>query len=184
VTSSRGTIGLAPQGGPVVGLRYNIRLSGPFTVEGEVGYLGSKRAVRDTVAVDGERQKVGEADLTLMVLMASVRFNLTGPRTWHQLQPFVTFGVGAALDLSGTSAEDERVAPDVRFDFGTSFAGYFGGGIEWFPRDRLSLRVEARNVLWKVNSPFPFLTGPLGVETPEDEWIQNGFFMVGFAIHF
>jgi hypothetical protein len=186
VSTGRGTVELGPESGPVIGGRYTIRLSGPFTVEAEAGYFNSTRTVLDTATVGTARglAQVGDADLTLLTLNASLRFNLTGPRTWHGIQPFVAFGAGTALDLSGNSATDADVVSDARFDFGTSFAGQLGGGIEWFPSDRLSLRVDARNVLWKLKTPVPFVViDPTG-RTPESEWIQNGFFTVGIALHF
>ena len=184
VTTARGTVGLGPQNGAVVGLRYSIRLSGAFNAEAETAYFPSQRPVRDTSVVNGERAQVGEADLTLLVATAALRFNLTGPRTWHGLQPYVAFGAGGVLDLSGTSSADELVPADTRFDFGTSFAGLFGGGIELFPSERLSVRLDARNYLWKVKTPFPFLVGESGALTPEDEWIQNGFITIGLAVRF
>ncbi|MGH7469435.1 MAG: hypothetical protein ACRENP_15905 [Longimicrobiales bacterium] len=184
ILTARGTVGLGPEDGAAAGVRYSIRLSGPFNVEAETFYFPSTRPVRDTTLAGDEREQVGTADLTLLGGIASLRFNLTGPRTWHKLQPFVAFGVGAVLDLSGTSVEDERVPADVRFDFGTSFAAHVGGGIEWFPGNRLSLRLDARNQLWKTNTPFPFLVGEAGVQTPEDEWIQNGVISLGFAVRF
>lgn len=178
------TVGLQPRAGNVAGLRYAIRLSGPFTVEAEASYFKGDRAVRDTVVVDSARQIVGEAEVNLALVNAALRFNLTGPRTWHSLQPFIAFGAGVAIDLTGQKPVDELVPPDARYDFGTSFAGQLGGGIEWFATDRLSLRVDARSVLWKVKTPAPFLRGEFGQRTPADEWVNNGLFSLGLAIHF
>ncbi|MGH7462308.1 MAG: outer membrane beta-barrel protein, partial [Longimicrobiales bacterium] len=181
VSSASGTVDIGPQGGPMLGLRYGIRLSGPFTVEADVAYFPSTRAVRDSVVVNDEREQIGEADINLALGMATLRFNLTGPRTWHRLQPFVAFGGGATVDLSGSTTQEEALPAGIQFDYGTSFAGHFGGGIEWFPSDRLSVRLDARNVLWKIPTPVGFLGGPLGLETPEDEWVQNGVFTLGLS---
>jgi hypothetical protein len=184
ITTSKGTFDLGPESGPVFGLRYGIRLSGPFTVEADAGFFPSKRLVQDTVLADSIIQPVGEADINLLMVIASLRFNLTGPRTWHRLQPFVLFGVGAALDLSGTSAfEEDALEADVRFDFGTSFAGQIGGGIEWYPAERFTLRLDARNVLWNVDTPIAFVR-VFGEEIEEDEWLQNGVFTLGLSIRF
>ena len=184
IAPSGSTVGLGPKSGPVAGLRYTIRLSGPFTVEAEVGYASSTRPVRDTVVVDSARQIVGEADSGLLIANAALRFNLTGPRTWHNLQPYVLFGAGAVMDVLGENGDDETVAADIRFDFGTTFAGQLGGGIEWFATDRLTLRIDARNALWKLKTPAPFLLGDFGEGTPGDEWVNNGFFTIGLSIHF
>lgn len=181
---ARGTVGLGPEAGPVGGVRYTIRLSGPFTVEADAGYFSSRRPVLDTIVVDSARQRVGTADLGLLLVNGSLRFNLTGARTWHRLQPFAVFGAGVAVDLSGSSPADEDLAADVRYDFGTSFAGQLGGGMEWFPTDRLTVRLDARNALWKITTPLPFQRGVLALRTPADEWVQNGYFSVGLTLHF
>jgi outer membrane protein with beta-barrel domain len=182
-TTSTGFLDLGPNSGPVFGLRYGIRLSGPFTVEADAGYFPTTRTVLDTALA--EIRRVGEVDMNLAVVNAALRFNLTGPRTWHLLQPFLVAGVGAAIDLSGTSAfEEENVESDVRFDFGTSFAGQIGGGIEWYPTDRFTLRLDARNLLWKVETPLIFLGGAFGEGIETDEWLHNGFFTLGISIRF
>src|SRR5262245_36657414 len=43
VSSASGTVDIGPQGGSIVGVRYGIRLSGPFTIEAGVGYFPSTR---------------------------------------------------------------------------------------------------------------------------------------------
>lgn len=184
VKSGGSTIGLHPKDGLIGGVRYAIRLSGPFTADVEAGYLQSTRTVVDTVVVDSAFQTTGEADVGLALVNAALRFNLTGSRTWHGLQPYLVFGAGVAADLLGEQADDEKVAADVRFSFGTSFAGHLGGGIEWFATDRLTLRLDARNALWKVETPAAFPRSRLAARIPADEWVQNGIFSLGLAFHF
>ncbi len=186
IVTTEGAVGLAPKSGPLVGGRYTIRLSGPFVVEAEVGYFNSARPVRDTTVVleDSSRTQVGETDFSALLANAALRFNFTGPRTWHGLQPFLSFGAGAAVTLNKLGTEDEKVSADSRFDFGTSFAGQFGGGIEWFVSRRFTIRLDARNVLWKIKTPSGFLLGEIGDRTPDQEWVQNGFFSAGFSLHF
>ena len=184
--TSHGDLGLAPKSGPIFGGRYSIRLGGPFVIEAELGYFNSTRAVLDTVVVlpDSTRAQVGTADFSALLASAGLRFNFTGPRTWHSLQPFLAFGGGGIASLTGTQPEDERVAADARFDFGTHFAGHFGGGIEWFVSRRFTVRLDARNVIYKINTPSGFLLGTVGSRTPGDEWLQNGFVTAGFSLHF
>jgi hypothetical protein len=181
---ARGTVGLGPESGPYAGVRYSIRLSGPFTIEGETGYFGTRRPVLDTIMVDSARQQVGTADLGLLTANGSLRFNLTGARTWHGFQPFIALGGGVAIEVTGDPPEDERVEPEVRYEFGTSFAGQLGTGIEWYPLERLTLRLDARNLLWKIKTPLPFLQSGPPQRTPEDEWVQNAVFSVGLTFHF
>ena len=184
--TSEGALGLAPKSGPIFGGRYTIRLSGPFVVEADLGYFNSTRSVLDTVVVvaDSARRTVGETDFSAVHAIGSLRFNITGPRTWHGLQPFLLFGAGAVVDLSPSTDLDDDISADARFDFGTSFAGQLGGGIEWFPSQRLTVRIDARNLLWKITTPTGFLLGEFGARTPGDEWLQNGQFSAGISLHF
>jgi hypothetical protein len=184
ISTTKGTVGLGPKAGPTAGARYSIRVSGPFTLELDGSYFTSKRPVLDTTLVDSARVVVGEADFSLLMGNVGLRFNLTGPRTWHGIQPFALFGGGMAADLSGTSADDEKVTAEARFDFGTSFAGQLGGGIEWFPSDQLTFRVDARNVLWKIKAPLALVSDSFGGALPASEWAQNGWFTVGLTLRF
>jgi hypothetical protein len=184
VLTSDGALGLAPKSGPIFGGRYTIRLSGPFTVEADIGYFPTTRTVRDTVVVDSARRAVGDADFQALVGIGSLRFNITGPRTWHSIQPFLLFGAGAIVDISPRTDIDDDISADARFDFGTSFAGQLGGGIEWFPSRRFTVRIDARNLLWKITTPTGFLLGEFGARAPGDEWLQNGVFSAGFSLHF
>jgi hypothetical protein len=184
ISAGKGSVGLGPKGGPVFGARYSIRLSGPFTIEIEPAFFKTTRPVLDTTVVDSARAQVGEADLALVLANGSLRFNITGARTWHGLQPFFLFGGGAAVDLSGTSEDDELVTGEARFDFGTSFAGQLGGGVEWYASKRLTLRLDARNALWKIKTPLAFVSDSFGQNAPREEWVQNGFFTVGLSFRF
>ena len=94
VFTNDGALRLGPASAPYFGGRYNIRISGPFTAEGEVGFMPTTRMVWDTVAGDTTREAIGEADMSLLTAMASLRFNLTGPRTWRSLQPFLDLAIG------------------------------------------------------------------------------------------
>jgi hypothetical protein len=184
VFASEGALGLGPQSAPYMGGRYSIRISGPFTVEGEIGFMPTTRMVWDTVPGDTTREVIGEADMSIALASGALRFNITGPRTWRGLQPFLILGGGVAIDLAG-EAQDEATLPDpVRFDFGTSFAGHIGGGIEWLLSPGWSLRVDARNSLWKLETPEAFLTTDREFLIPTDEWAQNFVLSAGLAIHF
>ena len=51
VFTDPGTLDLGPESGPAVGLRYGIRLSGPFSLEAAAMVLSTTRAVQDTFVV-------------------------------------------------------------------------------------------------------------------------------------
>lgn len=184
IAASKGSVGFGASSGPVFGARYGIRITGPFTLEAELAYFPTTRAVLDTVPADTTVEVVGEADLTLALAWAALRFNLTGPRTFHGVQPFLLFGGGAALDVAGDAAADEDIAPDARFDFGTSFAGELGAGIEWFLSPSAALRLDGRNVLWRLKTPLPFLQGARSLVFTDREWVQNFQVSAGFSLYF
>jgi hypothetical protein len=184
IAASKGSIGFGPSSGPVFGARYGIRITGPFTLEAEAAYFPTTRAVLDTVPADTTVEVVGEADLALAIAWAALRFNLTGPRTFHGVQPFLLFGGGAAIDVAGDAAAEEDLAPDVRFDFGTSFAGELGAGIEWFLSPSAALRLDGRNLLWRLKTPLPFLQGARSLVFTDREWAQNFQLSAGFSLYF
>lgn len=184
--SGRGSLGLGPERGLLYGLRYDLAVGGgPFAIEGDIGYFSSMRAVYDTVPGDTTRAIVGDSDFTALMLGAAIRFNITGPRTYRGFQPYALFGAGFAFDLSSASAVDEELPGNVRFDFGNSFMGMLGGGAEVFLGDRYSLRIDARNMLWKLETPEAFLlSADQALLLPADEWSQNFSLNAGFAIRF
>lgn len=187
VQTGQNTLEMGPHDGFHFGARYGIRIGGPFTVEAEAAFLPTTRDVFaiDSLAADStDRRLIGEADVALLMVGAQIRFDLTGPRTWHGLQPFIVAGGGAVIDLAASDQIEEDLPRDDRFDFGTSFAGELGAGVEWFLSDRLSLRVDARQHFWKLETPGGFGLAPHGGDLAEDEWIGNFKASAGLSIHF
>lgn len=179
--TDRGNLGLGPSSKQAGGVNYSLRLGGPFHVEADALYLPSTRSVFDTGAKDGDPYRtIGSANLDLAVVTASIRFNLTGARTYHNFQPFFIFGGGATIDLSDTAAIESEIAPDARFDFGTRFAGQIGVGTEWFASRRVSLRLDARDIFWKLKTPRAFLDE----NTANSQWVQNLALSLGLVYHF
>jgi Outer membrane protein beta-barrel domain len=185
LATGKGSLELGPAAGPIYGLRYDISISGPFAIEGDVGYFSRTRMVWDTVPGDTTRKVVGEADFTTFLVTAALRFNLTGPRTYHGLLPYVVFGLGVAIDGSNASTADANLAADARFDFGTSFMGVLGGGLEATLSNHFGLRFDARNLLWKLKTPTAFLVkGDQARLLPGDEWAQNFALTGGLVFRF
>ena len=186
ISPDKGAIGLGPDKGTAFGARYHIRMSGPFFIEGELLYFPTTRAVLDTAVVDSAFERVGEAKTAIALGQASLRFNITGQRTWNRLLPFVLLGVGIAAEVRDDDAAEEDVASEARFDFGTTFAGQIGAGIEFFPVDRLAVRIDARNLLWQLKTPEGLAArGSLvGRTLAENEWANNLAASIGVSIHF
>jgi len=167
-------------------VRYGISVSGPLTLELDLLYAPTTRSVGDTILTipDSLPTIRGEADMNLLIATGSVRFNITGGRTWHGLQPYAQFGAGIATDIAPSSALADSIPANARVEFGTSFAGQLGAGLEWYPSARWSLRVDARNALWKLKYPSAFQTGTGSRLVPADEWEGNSILTAGLSMHF
>jgi hypothetical protein len=190
ISPTTGIVELGPQSGPVVGSRFSMRLSGPFTAELDVGYLPTSRAIVDTVRVGGEWQQIVvdgapvEAPVQMLLAQLGLRFNVTGARTYHGLQPFLLLGGGAAVDLVRRPTEEEILPINARFRFGTSFAGQLGGGVEWFATERVALRADVRNVIWRIRYPEAFRIADQDNVIPANEWRSNHQLTAGISLYF
>lgn len=187
VSTGQNPLELGPRSAAVFGARYSIRISGPFKAEATIGFMPSTRdafAV-DTLAGDAQnRSFLVEADAQMLSATAALRFDITGARTWNRLQPFLLAGGGVVVDISSLTEEEEELPVDDRYDFGTSFAGELGAGVELYLTDRLSLRADVRDAFWKLPTPAGFvLAAPRG-ELSEDEWVSNWVMSAGISVHF
>lgn len=178
--TNSGDLDLGPESNLAAGARYGIRLSGPFVLEGTVGLLPTTRMVIDTLPGTGGREHIGDEDLNILFTDAALRFDVTGPRTFHNLLPFLTFGAGAAVQLGDEGNDD--LPQGLRYRFGTTFAGQFGGGVEWLGWRRLGIRADARNMLWRIRTPGAFLERD--PDLPSREWTQNFLFSLGLSYRF
>lgn len=181
LSTDRGELGFGPTSGPIFGAGYSLRLTGPLQLEAMIGYFPTTRAVLDTIRVDGQPRNVGEADVDLLFLQGGFRFNLTGPRTYHHLRPFLLATGGIATAVRDDHPEERFLStPTAAFRFGTSFAAQVGGGIEWFVVPHVSLRVEARDLFWELDTPQAFrLQGER-----EDDWVHNLFLSASVTYNF
>lgn len=194
VFTDRGVIGIGPHSAPAVGVGYGIRVSGPFTFDSRVALMPTQRTVYDVdPTADPEEIRgdptvglveVGTADLTLLLTDLSLRFDLTGPRTWHNLQPYALLGAGAIFRMSAEHAAEEEaeLGPDLRVRFRNGVTGHVGGGVEWHLGERFTLRFDARNLLWRLHVPTGFLTGARVID--DREWVQTGHLNVGGVLRF
>lgn len=182
------SVELGHQSAPMIGLRYQVRASGPLSVDVSVS---ASHGERKLFAPDynADSTVVTPADLGVnvasTVVMADVglRFHLTGARTWKGLAPFVAGSGGLVGDIQGTLDEEttaELGATDV-FRFGPSFAVGAALGTDWFPRQNASLRVELQGRLWRMQTPTGFLPDRT---TEPSEYNPVLGITVGGAIHF
>jgi hypothetical protein len=184
IVTNPGSLDLGPKSGTIFGVRYDFDTAGPFVLEAEFGWITATRAVQDTVPEDTTRMTVGEADFGAITGSVALRFNITGPRTWHGLLPYLLFGLGFTKDLASEAAVEKDLPADVRYDFGSRFTATIAGGVEWLATSRVGLRFDVRNMLWKVKTPGPFLFGDRALSLPSSEWTQNVALTAGVTVRF
>lgn len=182
VFTESGRLDLGPRNGPIFGARYSLRVGGPFTLEAGASLFPTTRMVHDSTVVDGQLEQVGTVDQSIGILDAALRFNVTGPRTYRGLQPFLLAGLGLARDFSSLSSTEADIDPQARFRFGTRFAGQIGAGVEWFALRRVAIRAEARDIFWRLTTPQAIVRQNL--DTPSREWVQNYSLSIGLSYHF
>jgi hypothetical protein len=179
-----GTLGLGPKSGLLFGLRYGVEVSGPFGLEGAASFLPTQRDVIDPRQPELGRVR-GEADMSLLLAEARLRFSVTGRRTWHSLNPFVFLGAGGAYDFAGSPELDAQLRESDRFDFGFAFVGVLGGGVRWMLSERFLARGDAQLTLWQIDTPDGYQDPVLNLGTvPASEWANNGLFSIGLAYRF
>ena len=173
VSSATGRFGYGPKGGLLTGARWGIELAGPVSFEAVTGVVSGTRDVVNPGRDEGDRV-VGEADTRMTTIDARLKFSFTGRRSWHGLSPFLVAGGGIAMDLSGTSEDDELLEAEDQFDFGTSFFGTTGVGTRIFVSERLTLRTDAIFQLWQIDTPPGFAEPERGFESVEEsEWVSG-----------
>ncbi len=194
VFTDRGPIEIGPGSGYAAGIGYSVRVSGPFNFDARAAFLPTSRKVfevvptADTAAVREDPMvglnQIGTADLSLLLVDASLRFDITGPRTWNRLQPYALIGAGAALRVSSDDAIEEELPEesDLAVRFKNGFTGHVGAGVEWYATDRFSVRLDARDILWKIHVPDGFFTDTRIVDA--DQWVQTGHASLGLAFRF
>ena len=184
LTSGTGRFGFGPKGGLLLGGRYAIEISGPFSMEGVVGYSPGTRDLIDPSRAEGDRV-VGEVDASITTLDLRLKFSLTGDRTWHGLSPFILTGGGIAFDMAGDDPAEEILLQDDRFSFGTSFMGILGTGLRFFPSERFVIRYDMGLTLWQLQTPRGYESPERDFEgVGENQWSNGVFLTLGAAWRF
>lgn len=178
---------IGPQPGPLFGVRFQARASGPLSIEAGVGVSPTDRRLF-SVTTRADSSFGDPVDLettvpsTLLMGDVGLRFHLTGARTWNGLAPFVVGTGGLAADVRGTFDEEKDVRKEALFRFGPAFAVGAGFGTDWFPTSNASIRIEAAGRLMRMSTPNAFLGGNPNAE--RSEWNSAVSISVGGAFHF
>jgi len=193
VFTDRGALEVGPGSGYGGGVGFSARISGPFNVDARVAYLTTSRRVFQTVPIDSATvrknpraglEQIGTADLSVLIMDASLRFDITGPRTWYRLQPYALKGAGGVLRVSSENRIEEELTeePGLLVRFQNGFTGHVGGGIEWHLSDRFTVRADARDILWKIHIPEGFFVDDRNVD--EGQWVQTAHLSLGVGFRF
>ena len=171
-TAGSDQVGVAPQSGPMFGMRYDLRLGGPAALTTKFAYVAAKRTVIDPRRPEGLRVVQTDASWPIYMADVGISLNLTGQRSYRRIVPFVNGALGVASDLKGSA--------DVgAWKFGTPFAFSLGGGIKWVPAGNLQARIDISDQLYKVKYPSSYYvtasdgTSVLGSTDAKSDWTSN-----------
>ena len=181
--------GAAPRSGPIFGLHYQWRPSGPANLSVSMSRVQSERNVLDPeasancpTASTGNCKLIGSFAWPLYFFDAGVALALTGSRSFFHLVPEIKAGAGIASDF--------HTQPDVGdFSFGTRFAFNWGAGIRWVPGGRYQLRADLTNHLYSVKYPVTYYqAAPDGstifTNQARTSWLNNPGFTIGLSYLF
>jgi hypothetical protein len=137
----------------------------------------------------GEDDRVlGTASQTVFLADAGIVLKLTGAKTWHGLLPYVGLTMGLAI---GTSVPEDSLSG---FDFGLHFQTGPQVGLRLHPTERIFLRLEARDVVWRLSYPNVFFEEPEhDPDSPpvlnpliqgENEWTHHLLLLAGLGFSF
>ena len=182
-----GLLHLSPNSGMSYGVRYDIRLSGLLTGFAELNYLATERkllAPDDSVV----NRFSGPVDATVWTPQVGLQLNLTGPKTWHGLAPYLGIGLGAAV---GEGVSQDTTA----FEFGTKLLLTPSAGVRLYLSERLNVRVDGQLFYWKMKYPNTWTdepaaqsgdTGNAPVKDQDglDDWIATPALRFGIGLSF
>jgi hypothetical protein len=180
-SASEDPVKVAPQSGPLLGLRYEVRIGGPAQLFARVARVFSERAPIDPTLPEAQR-RLPTQSWPLYLSDVGIALNLTGQKSLHSFVPVLNGGIGVASDFKGRDPGD--------YQFGTSFAFTFGAGVRWVPGGRFQLRADISDYLYKIEYP-PSYTLPsggnpavLGEGQGRSSWQNNAVITLGASYLF
>lgn len=181
----RDAVGAAPNGGLALGVRYDFHVTGPALLTARLVRQGAERDILNTRGVPPASRVAGTVSQALYLADVGVTLNLTGRKSWRNVVPSVTAGLGLATDFRGASDSSQ-------FRFGNRFALQVGGGVKWHARGRYTVRADLVNYLYNVAYPGTFrIAAPAAGEQPIlpitaglSRWTRNSMLTIGVSRHF
>ncbi|HEX8695170.1 MAG TPA: hypothetical protein VF746_22355 [Longimicrobium sp.] len=180
------SVELGPRSAPMFGARYQLRASGPISVNLTAAFIPSERRLFLAEATnDSTEIRVIDPDVTISAPIAlaeaGLTFGLTGPRAWNGIAPYVGVSAGLAAEIGGGDDAEDDVPETERFDFGPAFALGLRAGTDVFVTRRAAIRVELGGRLWRQSAPEGFRRSG---QAEINEWNNASSIQVGGVFHF
>ncbi len=179
-TAGQDLIGVAPRGGPMFGVRYEVHVGGPALLVARWARVNSERFPIDPTK-SGAAAQLGRRDVSLNLADVDLALNLTGQKSYHHFIPVVNVGAGIATCNC-------TIKPDP-YTFGTAFAFSYGGGLRYVPGGRFQLRADWGNYLYQLKYPTAYyLNNGSGSAVPPKQarsfWKNNRALTLGASLLF
>jgi len=136
-----------------MGARFDIQLSGPAALTFGAGVANLERVIIDPTFGPASRT-LDTTSQAIVLIDAGFDLLLTGEKNWHGLTPYVGASMGMAL---GTSVEADSLSG---YSFSTHFTVGPRLGVWVQPSGRITFRIEARDLIWRLKYPDGFFSVP------------------------
>lgn len=180
--AGRDAVGVAPRGGALGGVQYDIFLAGPASFTARLATIASERTVIDP-ARDANERAIGTEQRPLTALDVGFNFALTGQKSWRRIVPLVHAGVGVVSNFQSADVGGYR--------FGTAFALAYGVGARYVPVGRrVALRADLGWRLYQVRYPDQYYrtgldgTSVLAADASRSSWLNNLSATLGLSYQF
>jgi len=178
---SGGKLKAGPASGPIFGGRLDLHLAGPGSVQAGLNWGTLDRRLLDPNA-DPDDRVAGVPRQAVIMADAGLILTLTGQKTWYGFAPYAGLSMGLAL---GGTVEGDTLST---FNFNTKFMVGPQLGFRWHPIGQLFLRVEGRDMVWRLTYPDEFFNGDPPLLDPQvnktTEWTHNLMLLVSFGFTF
>lgn len=193
VGGNGGRIGVGPHNGRSYALRFDVRIGTPLNFQATIGKAQLERLVVSADDSVATRVK-GPVDQALTMFEAGFQLNLTGKKTWNHLAPFIGAGIGYA---HGASLPAGAPQDSSGYKFGGKIYLVPSLGTRIFLGNSLHLRLEARQLFWKLSYPLSYTDEPAAQPSTDpnhpnavlpsgkrDQWSGGREFRLGLGFSF
>jgi hypothetical protein len=158
LTTGRDPVGVRGKSAPIVGVRYDVPMSGPVYFSSRVFAVKSEHDVYDPNAPEDDRRR-GTASTNQVGMDAAFDLSLTGQRAWRGIQPSIRGGIGFMAGV-GNNFDAGRYAT------GTSVLFSYGFGSRFITSRNSELRADVNWLIYQVRYPNAFRSTTVEGDTP------------------